>query len=328
MAFFDRLTRAFSTLSHVELDDRAKIGALGEQYAAQVIHEGEGSWVRNPIIPHPTKPGYMLETDFLVYTKGNLFCIEIKNYKGRISYAPRYRTAQVGQRGFFGSQYVVQNAFDGYDESRILQEKMGNYGEGTFTKEYPNPLKKTKNYIHHLKNYLSTIDGRFQRLYIIPVVGFADHTDIRPIHSFEKGMVYVSEIPTFFEGHVHPKFATNPSPWIIEGLRKLPTWDLILTTNNEWMNGIIQGRELTFRGVDGRMYALPYAAIHSISLQRTGFFSAYDQMTVHYMNGGTQVFQCVSGEIHLRRIGEQQVHQLRNVNSIIVGVANKLASAG
>jgi hypothetical protein len=57
-SFLDRLTRAFSTLSHVELDDRAKIGALDEQYAAQVIYDSEGSWIRNPIIPHPTKLGY------------------------------------------------------------------------------------------------------------------------------------------------------------------------------------------------------------------------------------------------------------------------------
>jgi hypothetical protein len=51
----------------------------------------------------------------------------------------------------------------------------------------------------------------------------------------------------------------------------VPTWDLILTTNNEWMNGLIQDCELTFRGADGRWYALPYATIHAISLQRTGF---------------------------------------------------------
>jgi len=184
-------------------------------------------------------------------------------------------------------------------------------------------VKKTRYFLHRLKDYLSTRDARFQRLHIIPVVGFAEHTDISAIHSFETGMIYVSEIPTFFERHAHPKFVKSPSPWILEGLQKVPTWDLILTINNEWMNGIIQDRELTFRGTDGRRYALPYAAIHSISLQRTGFFSAHDQMTVQYTNGSTQVFHSVGGEIHLQRVGEHQVHQLRNVNRIVVGVANK-----
>jgi Nuclease-related domain len=325
VSFLDRLTRAFSTLSHVELDDRAKIGALGEQYAAQVIDDSEGNWIRNPIIPHPTKPGYTLEADFLVYTRGNLFCVEIKNYKGRISYAPKYRTVQVEQRDFLVSRYVPQTIIDGYDDSRILQEKVGNYGEAIFTKEYPNPLKKTRYFLHRLKDYLSARDARFQRLHIIPVVGFAEYADISAIHSFETGMIYVSEIPTFFERHAHPKFAKSPSPWILEGLQKVPTWDLVLTTNNEWMNGIIQGSELTFRGTDRRRYALPYMDIHAISLQRTGFFSAYDQMTVQYTNGSTKVFHSVGGEIHLQRVGERQVHQLRNVNRIVVGVANKLA---
>ncbi len=91
------------------------------------------------------------------------------------------------------------------------------------------------------------------------------------------------------------------------------------------MNGIIQDRELTFRGTGRRRYALPYTAIHSISLQRTGFFSAHDQMTVQYTNGSTQVFHSVGGEIHLQRVGERQIHQLRNVNRIVVGVANKFA---
>lgn len=323
MSFLDRLTRAFSTLSRVELDDRAKIGALGEQYAARLIDDSEGSWIRNPIIPHPTKPGYTLEADFLVYTRGNLFCVEIKNYKGRISYVPKYRTVQVEQRGLFGSRFVPKTVIDGYDESRILQEKVGNYGEGVFTKEYPNPLKKTRYFLHRLKDYLSTRVARFQRLHIIPVVGFAEHADISAIHSFETGMIYVSEIPAFFERHAHPKFANSPSPLILAGLQKVPTWDLILTTNNEWMNGIIRESELAFRGTDGHWHALPYASIHAISLQRTGLFSAHDQLTVQYTNGSAQVFHSVGGEIHLQRVGERQVHQLRNVNRVIVGVANK-----
>jgi hypothetical protein len=112
-------------------------GALGEQYAAQIIYDSEGSWIRNPIIPHPTKPGFTLEADFLVYTRGNLFCVEIKNYKGRISYAPKYRAVQVEQRGIFGSRYVPQTVIDGYDDSRILQEKVGNYGEASSPRSTP-----------------------------------------------------------------------------------------------------------------------------------------------------------------------------------------------
>jgi hypothetical protein len=48
-------------------------------------------------------------------------------------------------------------------------------------------------------------------------------------------------------------------------------------------------------------------------------------MIVQYTNGSTELFHSVGGEIHLQRVGERQVHQLRNVNRIVVGIANKFA---
>ena len=79
----------------------------------------------------------------------------------------------------------------GIDETHILQQKLGNYGEGIFMKEHPNPLKKTKYFIHHLKNYLCKLDARCRQFYILPVVGFADTTDIRAVYNFEQGMISI-----------------------------------------------------------------------------------------------------------------------------------------
>lgn len=326
MSLLERLTRTLDTFSHIELDDRSKVGALGEQYAAQVINEGDGSvWIPNPIIPHPTKPGYTREADFLVYTQGNLFCIEVKNYRGRISYPPRYPNIQVEQRGWLGQHHSTQTVIDGYDTSKILQEKMGKYGEGVFTKEHPNPLSKTQNFINHLKNYVGQIEPRFKRLHIIAVAGFSEQADISAIHSFDTGMIYVSEMPAFFEHHINPKFAQRPSKWIIEVMHKIPTWDVVQTTGNEWMNGILADRELVFKSTDRQNYQIPFKQIRSVTWKRKGFFSAHDEMTVQYINGTVQNMNCVNGEIRLNRIGEQQVHKLRNLNRLIVGVANKYA---
>ena len=105
----------------------------------------------------------------------------------------------------------------------------------------------------------------------------------------------------------------------------LPTWDRILTTGNEWINGVITDRELCFKGADGRRYAIPYTHIYSVDMQREDAFSAHDNVIITSVNGSKQSFQCVGGEIHLNCFkGEQQVHKLRNVSKVAVGIANKL----
>ena len=61
MPILQRLTRAFQTLSTVELDEQSRVGALGEFYAEHVLRDEQGIYLPNPIIPHPTKPGLFIE---------------------------------------------------------------------------------------------------------------------------------------------------------------------------------------------------------------------------------------------------------------------------
>jgi N-acetylmuramic acid 6-phosphate (MurNAc-6-P) etherase len=64
-------------------------------------------------------------------------------------------------------------------------------------------------------------------------------------------------------------------------------------------------------------------------MRREGAFSVHDNILVTYVNGGTQLFEYTSGEIRLNRFkGEQQVHKLRNVNKLVVGIANKGSMPG
>jgi hypothetical protein len=321
MSLFQRITRAFDTLSTIELDEQSRFGALGELYAEQILDDGQAICITNPIVPHPTRPGLFLESDFLIYTQGSLFCVEIKHYKGRLFYPTGERVGQVSPT----RRSLARPALQGFDDSIIIQEKIGNYGEGIFLKEHRNPLKKTRYFIHHLKDYLVTIDARCKKVYIIPVVGFSELADIRAIYDFEVGMISTSQLPAFFEQHSGPAAAAPPPSWLRSALYRVPTWDLILTTRNEWINGVITDRELLFQGTDRHSYCLPYCTLHTVALQRGGLFSAADQLTVTDVRGHVSSYHSVRGEVHVRRFGgETQTHQLRNINQIVVGIANKL----
>ena len=135
MSLLRRVSRALETLSRPQLDERMLFGVQGEDYASKVLEEQAIlSRVTNPIIPPSHGRTRALESDFLVYTQGALFCIEIKHYKGKISYASGAPNAQ--------------------HPPALLQEKTGKYGERFAPITHPNPLKKTRTFIWHLKKYL------------------------------------------------------------------------------------------------------------------------------------------------------------------------------
>jgi Nuclease-related domain len=301
MSLLRRLARALDTTSQRQLDQRSLFGALGEEYASRFL-EGPGivSRVINPILPISDGRKNPPEADFLVYTRGNLFCIEVKHYKGRIT--------------------------EGFDGTTILQEKTGNYGERLAPKSHPHPLRTTKAFIRHLKSYLGEmVDTRFRTLFIYAVAAFVESADIRTIHNLDTGIIYVQELPDFFQNHTNLDFTRNPSRWIAEGIQQIPTSDLIVTTGEHPFKGFLTDHLLTFKKRDGTIERLAYSEIRSIHLQRTGLFSDYDQMTVLFSNERFREFDCASGDIHFTNFsGERQVHKLRNVNKVVVGRANKI----
>ncbi len=325
MSIMDRLLRAIDAMANAESDGVDRGGMLGEQYAESIIDDGQnGCYIRNPLIPHPRKPGLFLETDFLVYMQGSMYCVEVKNYRGRVYYPAHYRTVFMEKGWFIFKRRIPQVIMDGYNYSKMVQQKMGQKGEGLVTMEMPNPIHKTQRYIEDLKPYLYRIDARLQSLPIYPVLAFAEKADISAIYNFDAGIMYISQLRSFFEKYGHPAFSRSPAPWIQQALRRLPTWDLILTSSNKWINGTLADRDFCFQATDGRWYALPYAQIDSIEVRREGAFSAHDCICVTYVNGGQQSFQCLGGEIHLNRFkGAQQVHKVRDVSKLVVGVANK-----
>jgi len=322
----DRLFRTIDTFSNEEQDGVERGGMLGEEYAESLIDDGQnGCYLRNPIIPHPKKPGIFFETDFLVYMRGILFCVEIKNFRGKVYYPARYRTVFVEKGWFIFKRRVPQVVIDGYDYSKMIQEKGGQGGGSITRRELPNPYLKTQKYIQDLRRYLcSRIDPRLGTLPIYPVVGFLEKADISSIYNFDAGIMYTSQLRHFFEKYSHPTIARSPDPWIQQCLHRLPTWDRILTSQNKGTYGVIADSNLNFQAYDGHWYSLPYAHLSCIEVRRSARSSAYDEAIVTYVNGATESLQIVDGTIRMNRFkGEQHVHALRNIHKVVVGIANK-----
>ena len=308
MSIWRRLIRTLDTLSNVDLDEVSAYGAEGEEQAQEVLSKEAYHSFSNRIVPHPQKPGVFLETDAIIYAEGNVFCVEIKRYKGKIYFPPK--TKVVGD----------QEVFDGYDKSRVVKEKKGKYGEGFSVKSMPTLWEETKYYITHLKRFLCGSDARFSRLFIIPVVGFSDtDSDISAIHSMEDGLVYISEIPEFIKHHRNEKLARSPSRWIIDGLALVPTWDRILTRKSEWLNGLVLDEAFTCTGLDGSQYNVSYKDVKSISVSRTGVFSDHDDVKIMRATGEIDTLSCSSYSIKFDKSGERQIHTLRNVKEISIG---------
>lgn len=308
MSLWRRLQRALDTVPSIALDEGSRFGADGEQDAERLLAGTGGGMLRNPVLPHPRKAGAFLESDFLLYAQGCLFVIEIKSLRGRIAFAPA-------------------DGVGGPDRTRIIQAKPGNYGEGIFYKEYPNPLAKTRSFIHHLRGHLGHVDPRFRGLPMVPVVGFSAQSDISDIHSFEEGMLYVSEIPSFVAARGNARPGAPPPGWVVDGLARVPTWDRVQTTRGEWINGVLVDQAFVFQEPDSGPCGVPYAEIVEVDLTRRGWLSDWDDLVVVRTGGRVQHGRCAGGEVRLERFGELQHHRLRNIRCIVPSLARLTAAA-
>src|SRR5438128_4250292 len=282
MSVWRRLERLVETFATIELDEGSRFGADGEDDAERVLAGTGGHVMRNPVLPHPRKPGAFLESDFLLFTQGCLFVVEIKSLRGRVSFAPT-------------------NGALSPDRTRIVQAKPGNHCEGIFYKEYPNPLAKTGYFIHHLRGYLRHIDRRFRGLPMVPVVGFSAQADISAVHSIEEGMLYVSEIPSFVAARASAGSGMPPPGWVLEGLARVPTWDRVQTTRGEWINGVLVDEAFVFQEPDSGLCGVRYAEILEIGLARRGWLSDWDDLVVVQTCGRVQHGRCAGGEVRLKR---------------------------
>lgn len=305
-------------------DERSQLGNEAEEYALQIIKaRSEVTFLRGPMMIFPS--GGFKELDFLVYTGGTLFCIEVKNWLGTVSYAPRYRTT-MGQRG-------PQQIIDGFDYTKMVhQRRAGKNGEPGAIREYKNLLEKTKLFISDLKEYVGRVEPRFRTLMIIPVVAFTHRAEISAVQNFQAGIISLAELQDFFNYSIrlYNPLGMPPMQWISDIIQyRIPKWDLMLTAKNSLVHGVLRGTCL-FTDTDGRDYSLPpYSTIRSIVWQKTVVPSyigrSVYEMTVRYINGAVQVYNCLGGKVYLSPIPGDlpQEYDIQQLQHLIVGIANK-----
>lgn len=319
MSFFDRLNRFVDSFDNISNDEKVKFGMEGERIAKKAINHKDGLILNNPIIPHPNNKDKFLETDMIVYKNGRIYCIEVKNYKGKITFKPIYEDKYVEKRFLFFFKFkVLDTVLSKWDDSVIIKTKVGNYKEGTFTNEYQNPMKKTKNYIYNLKGYLRKTDCRFNGLFVIPVVAFnRKNSDISAIHSFEEGYIYIDEIKKYIEKT--SSINEDNQLWIINGLSELPSWDTLITSNKEEIYGVIKGDFIILRNDNGNAEKLSLSNILYVKLERGKIFSKEDIATVTFVDGRDVKYKNIDGVVTLDKFGELQKHNISNLNYIDVG---------
>lgn len=319
MSFINRITRALDSFNEISNDVITNFGMAGEQEARRIIDEEGGLILYNRIIPHSKDKNKFLEMDSIIYNEGNVYCIEIKNYKGKITFIPTYEEFQKKVKFlFFFTRTVTKKIQTGWNDSRIIKAKQGNYGEGVFYKEYPNPMKKTKYFINNLKNYLSNKNNMFGKVFIKPVVAFnRDNADISSIHSFEKGYIYIDEIPALIEDNSNRR--NRDVQWTRNGLLELSTWDTVITSSNEEIYGVIKDSYLDVYTVSNEKFKINYKDIKAIKIERNGVFSKEDRLFIKFTDNTENEYKNTRGAIVLNKFGNLQEHKISNVNFVDVG---------
>jgi hypothetical protein len=146
-----------------------------------------------------------------------------------------------------------------------------------------------------------------------PVGVFTRSADITAIHSLERGLIYLEELPAFFASRRNDGFADHPSAWLLRGLHALPRLDVIHSKEGQLFRGFLEGSDLEYRGPDRRNHQWPWADLELVYLE-SGFFSSTNRVTVHLRSGQKVESAAVQGLVKMVSLdGQRTEHRLSNL---------------
>lgn len=303
MSLLARIGRALQAPRRSEPDEATAYGMAGEALALDLMDRDGYFAVHNRIVPHPEQSRRFLEADAIIYAEGSLFCVEVKRYRGTLGW------------------------LDDGGKRRLLQLKPGNYGEGVFEQTHPDPLGKTKFYIHCLKDHLSGVDERFSRLYFRPLVAFVtEDCEISGVRDFDAGYVGLGELAAFVSYNRNERFAERKSRWIVDGLSELAGWDRLITAGGAEHYGILGGRLLTLQDGSGCKRSVRYDETRELAVKSGGRFSAADAVELTGSGGEKVDLLSSFGSVSLDEFGSVRKHRLKDLRRVIVGTQRLRAS--
>ena len=280
----------------IESNNKELFGFGAENILQKFLIEKNYKVFFNRILKSPYNKNHFLEIDAICYHNNTIFCIEMKNYKGTVYYAANFKN----------------DTFDSYKKNKIIQLKTDKHLNQTY-KELPNPLYKTTLFTKQLRKYLLRLDNRFSTIKFISVVVFLNlSTNIDNIRSFNDGIIYLSELDKFLD---QKSGNEKNNSWAAQILEQLPSFDKIITINNQTIQGIIKNNIIACHKPN---IELQLKNIKTININHT-LTSCKSQLKIEYVDFTTSEFECQKLFISLDKFGTIQTHRLSNIKKIIVG---------
>ncbi|OMH41219.1 nuclease-related domain-containing protein [Desulfurobacterium indicum] len=269
----------------------------------------------NRLIPDKKNYRWFGEIDAVIYGEGNVYCVEVKRYKGIIDFLQKKRVITKKSLIFKREIEIESGEID--DSKIVVYRKTYDYED---SKIYPNPMLRTKSRIEKLKEYLISKDRRFVKVAFIPVVAFCDgDSDISKIHSFDKGFIYVSEILDFIKFCKNKRFAEVYQSWIKDGIESLPTWDYIKNTEGEWIYGELVEDEFSCKTREDGIYRIPYCDVRAIFVHD---LDSHYLLVVRKLDGSSEEIPVTKGKVKFNKFDRICEFSLKHIKEIYVGTKN------
>jgi two-component system, OmpR family, sensor kinase len=151
MTLLSRISGMFDSFHTIQLEEKDRYGAGGEYEVELLIRHNQWPYIRNPLAPHPAKPGVFLESDFLVYANGGLFAVEVKRLGAALAVA------------VIGPGLVRRQSRRSRAAIKDLTERAGRWEERACAQEQAH-ARFMRELDHELKNPLQAIKTAFADL--------------------------------------------------------------------------------------------------------------------------------------------------------------------
>jgi hypothetical protein len=200
------------------------------------------------------------EKDFIVVNQGNIFIVEVKNYKGHI--------------------------FTEDNPNEWIKHKLDSYTDEIHEKTFKNPLASTLQFCNKLKSTLIQRDESFKSIKIHPIVVFiSDHCELdESVRKLNECLIYDDELLQYIKNKKPSKLSKTQ----MEALYQLRTWDIVYGKNGSQKYGLLQDEPIELIDDQGKLISI---MLHEVSeIKRISSNLKTDVIEVSFTNGNKKTY--------------------------------------